>query len=83
MEDRLRSLDPTFQKKIRTSLETLMNMVYLAKLHGEDRIQSDCYLTLAEEKISELVQLTKTDGAQCAATPDETGKTSHAPTRNY
>jgi hypothetical protein len=37
-----------------------MNLVYLAKLHSEDRVQSDCYLTLAEEKILELVELAKT-----------------------
>jgi hypothetical protein len=41
--------------RINISLETLMILVYLAKLPGEDRGQSDCYLTLAEEKILELL----------------------------
>jgi hypothetical protein len=60
------------------------DLVYLAKLHGEDRVQSDCYLTLAEEKISELVQMTRTtDEAKFGATPDATGKTLHAPTRDH
>jgi hypothetical protein len=54
-----------------------MNLVYLAKLHGEDRVQSECYLTLAEEKILELLQLTKTtDEAKSGATPDAAGEAS-------
>ena len=84
MEDGLQSLDPGLKKKIGISLEALLNLVYLAKLHGEDRVQSDCYLTLAEEKILELVQLAKTtDEAQCAATPNAIGKTLHAPARGH
>jgi hypothetical protein len=77
MEDGLHSLDPGLNKRINISLETLMNLVYLAKLHGEDRVQSDCYLTLAEEKILELLQLTKrTDEAKSGATPDAAGEAS-------
>jgi hypothetical protein len=54
-----------------------MNLVYLAKLHGEDRVQSECYLTLAEEKILELLQLTKTtDEAKSGAMPDAAGEAS-------
>ena len=85
MEDRRRSLDPALMKKMGISLETLMNLVHLAKLHSEDRVLSDCYLTLAEEKILEFVQMTKTtDDAKSGATPDEAGKaSSRAPTRNH
>jgi hypothetical protein len=48
---------PSLARKIGTSLEVLTNLLYLANVNAEDRVQSGCYMTLAEEKLTELVEL--------------------------
>jgi hypothetical protein len=48
---------PSLARKIGASLEVLTNLLYLANVNAENRVQSVCYMTLAEEKLAELVKL--------------------------
>ena len=57
MERPAAKLDPAFRRQLLIDLESIMNLVYLAKVKTEDGTESKRYLGLADERIKKLAKL--------------------------
>ena len=57
MERPAATLDPAFRRQLLIDLESIMNLVYLAKVKTEDGTESKRYLGLADERIKKLAKL--------------------------